>query len=94
MRSGNFTGIAGIPNQDMAMWVTMGGIVDRTHDRLGASDMAIVAFRQQMVAAAKSFALGAPAIGVGSQAISKDVCAFQAIISKQIDWREHLAKPI
>ena len=35
MRLGEFTGIRGIPNQDIAMWETMGPIADRTHDRLG-----------------------------------------------------------
>ena len=30
MKAGNFTGIAGIPNQDIAMWEGMGPISDRT----------------------------------------------------------------
>ena len=42
MKAGNFTGITGFPNQDIAMWVTMGPIADRTHERLGASDQAVV----------------------------------------------------
>ena len=46
MKAGNFTGIHGIPNQDMAMWLTMGTVADRTQDRLGASDLAIVEFRK------------------------------------------------
>ena len=65
MKAGNFTGITGFPNQDIAMWVTMGPIADRTQDRLGASDLAIVEFRKQMVEAVRSFASGAPAIGTG-----------------------------
>jgi phthalate 4,5-dioxygenase len=40
MKAGNFTGIHGIPNQDMAMWLTMGPVFDRTQDRLGTSDLA------------------------------------------------------
>ena len=63
MKLGNFTGITGIPNQDIAMWETMGRIVDRSKDRLGASDLAIVEFRRMMVAAARTFAAGGPAIG-------------------------------
>ena len=35
MKLGNFTGIKGIPNQDIAMWVGMGPIVDRTQRRAG-----------------------------------------------------------
>src|SRR5215470_9719623 len=50
MKLGNFTGIKGIPNQDIAMWETMGrtGISDRTKERLGASDVAVVEFRKLM----------------------------------------------
>ena len=54
MKAGNFTGIRGIPNQDIAMWVTMGPIADRERDLLGASDLAIVEFRRQMVEAAQA----------------------------------------
>src|SRR6267378_2990226 len=55
MKLGNFTGIAGIPNQDIAMWETMerNGIVDRTKERLGASDIAVVEFRRLMIDAAR-----------------------------------------
>src|SRR6478735_1256366 len=69
MKAGNFTGITGFPNQDVAMWVTMGPIADRTHERLGASDVAIVEFRKQMVDAVRAFQQGKPAIGTGADAI-------------------------
>lgn len=49
MKMGDFTGIRGIPNQDIAMWETMGPIADRTSERLGASDIAVVQFRRIMV---------------------------------------------
>ena len=87
MKAGNFTGISGFPNQDIAMWVTMGPIADRTHDRLGASDLAIVEFRKQMLDAVRAFQDGKPAIGTGDLAIPKAVCAFQAIVPKTTDWR-------
>jgi phthalate 4,5-dioxygenase oxygenase subunit len=94
MKEGNFTGIKGIPNQDMAMWVTMGPIADRSQDRLGASDMAVVEFRKQMVAAAKAFAEGQPPIGVGELKIPSQVCAYQAIIPKEMNWRAYEAEPV
>ena len=87
MKDGNFTGITGFPNQDIAMWVTMGPIADRSLERLGASDQAVVEFRKQMVASARAFAEGKPAIGTGSARVSKDVCSFQAVMPKTIDWR-------
>jgi phthalate 4,5-dioxygenase oxygenase subunit len=87
MKAGNFTGITGFPNQDVAMWVTMGPIADRTNDRLGASDMAVVEFRKQMLEAVRAFQAGATAIGAGENAIPRDVCAYQAVVPKSTDWR-------
>jgi len=89
MRAGNFTGIKGFPNQDVAMWVTMGPIVDRSRDRLGASDLAVVEFRRQMVEAAREFQQGGDAIGTGELATPEWVCAFQSIVPKTIDWRDY-----
>jgi phthalate 4,5-dioxygenase oxygenase subunit len=89
MKAGNFTGITGFPNQDVAMWLTMGPIADRTKDRLGASDMAVVEFRKQMVEAVRDFQAGKSAIGTGDQAIPKNVCSFQGVVPKTTDWREY-----
>lgn len=94
MKAGNFTGIKGFPNQDIAMWVTMGPIANRSIDRLGASDLAVVEFRKQMLDAVLAFKDGAPAIGTGDQRIPAQVCAFQAIVPKEIDWRNFDAKPV
>ncbi len=60
---------------------------DRSHDRLGASDQAIVEFRKQMLDAVREFQQGAEAIGTGSNAIPAEICAFQAVIPKTEDWR-------
>lgn len=87
MKAGNFTGITGFPNQDVAMWVTMGPIADRTHDRLGASDLAVVEFRKQMLEAVQDFQKGKPAIGTGEARIPSSICAFQAIVPKTTVWR-------
>jgi phthalate 4,5-dioxygenase oxygenase subunit len=89
MKAGNFTGITGFPNQDVAMWLTMGPIADRTHDRLGASDMAIVEFRKQMIDAVRAVQGGQAAIGTGDAAIPLEVCAYQAVVPKTVDWRDH-----
>ena len=92
MKAGNFTGITGFPNQDIAMWVTMGPIADRTHERLGASDLAVVEFRRQMLDAVRAFQNGAPAIGTGAAGIPSSVCSFQAMVPKTTDWRAFPAK--
>jgi len=88
MKAGNFTGIAGIPNQDISMWVSMGAVVNRTDDILGASDLAIVEFRRVMVEAAKTVAAGGPAIGSDPAILQTAIASFQGVVPKEADWRE------
>ena len=87
MRLGDFTGIRGIPMQDMAMWASMGPITDRTRDRLGASDLAIVEFRRIMLDAVKRFTAGEPALGTECATPSAALCAYEGVIPKTDDWR-------
>ena len=54
MKAGDFTGIYGIPAQDMAMWESMGPIADRSEDNLGTSAKAIFTFRTMMYRAAQA----------------------------------------
>jgi phthalate 4,5-dioxygenase oxygenase subunit len=88
MKLGDFTGIRGIPMQDMAMWETMGAIADRSCERLGASDLAIVEFRRIMVDAVKEFAAGKPAIGTAEPRVAHaSLRSFEGIVPKSTDWR-------
>ncbi|MBW9105016.1 Rieske 2Fe-2S domain-containing protein [Paraburkholderia phenoliruptrix] len=91
MKAGNYTGIKGFPNQDIAMWLTMGPIANRSHERLGASDLAIVEFRKRMLEALREFESGAAAIGTAELATPRMVCSFQAVIPKEVDWRTYEA---
>jgi phthalate 4,5-dioxygenase oxygenase subunit len=87
-QGGSFTGIKGIPNQDIAMWVPMGTIVDRTQDTLGASDLAIVEFRRLMVDAARRVQEGGPALGTTEPRIPQATLkSFEGVIPKTTDWR-------
>jgi phthalate 4,5-dioxygenase oxygenase subunit len=88
MRQGSHTGIVGIPNQDMAMWETMGPIADRSKERLGVSDVAIVHFRRIMVEAARLVAVGGAAIGTGPGAVRHvALSSFAGIVPKATDWK-------
>jgi phthalate 4,5-dioxygenase len=90
MKLGNFTGIAGIPNQDIAMWESMGreGISDRTKERLGASDMAVVEFRRIMVDAARQMACGGPVLGRTEPHLPHaKISSFEGVVPKTTDWR-------
>ena len=88
MKLGNFTGIRGFPNQDIAMWETMGPIVDRSRERLGASDIAIVEFRRIMVEAARTMRDGGPAIGTTEPRIAHvKLKSFEGVVPKTMNWR-------
>ena len=70
------------------MWETMGPIADRTSERLGASDIAIVQFRRIMVDAVRRFARGEPAIGRTEPHIPHAALrSFEGIVPKTADWR-------
>jgi len=88
MAEGNFTGSEGIPNQDIAMWVSAGPIADRTTDILGASDLAIVEFRRLMADAARRVAEGGPAIGTEEPRVRQALIASaEGVYPKEVDWR-------
>jgi phenylpropionate dioxygenase-like ring-hydroxylating dioxygenase large terminal subunit len=53
-RTRNFSGIAEFWAQDAAPQVGMGPIFDRTRERLGTSDLAIIAVRRRLLEAAKA----------------------------------------
>ena len=88
MKAGDFTGIYGIPAQDMAMWESMGPIADRGDDRLGSSDKAIFTFRTQMLRAAQAVQRGEGAIGaIEPRVPHAKLESFEGMIPKGTDWR-------
>jgi phthalate 4,5-dioxygenase oxygenase subunit len=88
MKLGDFTGLRGIPNQDTAMWMTMGPIADRSTERLGASDMAIVQFRRLMIDAARGLRSGGPALGTTQPHVPHaKIRSYQGIVAKSTNWR-------
>jgi phenylpropionate dioxygenase-like ring-hydroxylating dioxygenase large terminal subunit len=53
-----YTGIKGLGEQDFSVQEGMGRIVDRTHERLGTSDIGIIAMRRRLMKAAADFQEG------------------------------------
>ena len=76
-------GVSGIPTQDMAMWESMGPIADRSHDKLGSSDRAIVEFRKIML----QQALDADSEPPAKDWRNADLFTFEGMVSKADDWR-------
>jgi phthalate 4,5-dioxygenase oxygenase subunit len=88
MKLGNFTGVKGIPNQDIVMWESMGPITDRTKERVGASDFAVVEFRRLMVEAAKQMRDTGVALGTTEPHIPHaKISSFEGVVPKSADWR-------
>src|SRR5581483_1658636 len=88
MQAGNFTGIQGIPNQDIAMWESMGPITDRSRENVGSSDIAVMAFRRLMVEAARTVAAGGPAIGTTAPRVPHaTISSFEGVVPKTTNWR-------
>jgi len=84
----SFTGILGIPNQDIAMWESMGPIADRSQERLGASDIAIVQFRRLMIDAAKAFTQEGRVIGhIAPRLPQANLRSYQGVVEKTVPWR-------
>jgi phthalate 4,5-dioxygenase oxygenase subunit len=72
----------------MAVQETMGPIVDRSKETLGASDIAIVRFRQLMIDAARRFAEGEPALGTAEPRLPLTLIrSFEGLVPKEVDWR-------
>lgn len=84
MQAGDFTGIRGIPVQDMAMWESMGPIADRSHDKLGSSDRAIIEFRKLMLAEAQAADREPPP----REWRNADLFTFEGMVAKSDDWRQ------
>ena len=69
------------------MWETMGPIADRSRERLGASDIAIVQFRRMMVDAARAVEAGGAAIGATRWAAPAQLRSFEGVVPKTTNWR-------
>jgi phenylpropionate dioxygenase-like ring-hydroxylating dioxygenase large terminal subunit len=86
-KSGNFTGITGINTQDHAVQESMGPIVDRSKERLGPADRAIVAIRQILLDSTAALKNGETPPGVAGTYY--DLFAYEQVFSSERgDWRE------
>jgi phthalate 4,5-dioxygenase oxygenase subunit len=63
MKAGSYTGIPGIPRQDVACQESMGPIVERAGEHLGTSDVAIIRLRRRHLQNVRGVMNGEPAIG-------------------------------
>jgi phthalate 4,5-dioxygenase oxygenase subunit len=89
MAQGNFSGIRGIGQQDIAMWESMGKgpIIDRTREHLGTTDVAVAQFRRIMLAAVEDLRARARVLGQdGAQVAFGKVRSFEGIVPEGTNW--------
>ena len=74
-------------SQDYMVTESMGPIYDRTQERLGTSDKAIIRMRRLLIAAAKSVAEGGQAPAVEGDLDYRSIRSAEKILEPGEDWR-------
>jgi phenylpropionate dioxygenase-like ring-hydroxylating dioxygenase large terminal subunit len=89
MKTGMMSGIAGVVTQDHAVSETQGKILDRTREHLGASDAAVVAWRRQIIRAARALAEHDERPGaLAGEFRWSEIKAVTTICAAEQSWRE------
>ncbi|MEB8338321.1 Rieske 2Fe-2S domain-containing protein [Streptomyces endophyticus] len=84
-----FSGVAGIAAQDFSLQESMGPIVDRTKERLGTSDAAIILARRRLLAAAEIAGKDDPV--PGDRAAHHRVRSASVLVPKSVPFQEGAA---
>jgi hypothetical protein len=87
-RTQTYTGITGINTQDRAIQESMGPIADRTLERLGTTDRAIINARRALLNAIKTVQDGGDPPGVA--ATYYKLRAHETVLPKDKHWFEAL----
>lgn len=82
----SYTGISNVSTQDAAVQESAGPIVDRTLERLGASDTAIIVARQVLLKAARDLEQGLDPPGLNRE--TQQVRAASVILKKGVPFQE------
>jgi len=81
-----YTGITGINTQDRAVQESMGAIADRSLERLGTTDRAIIAARRFLLQAVEAVARGEDPPGVAPSYYK--LRAIENVLPKDVNWFE------
>jgi len=85
-RSGSYSGIRGIGEQDMATQESMGTTYDRSKEHLGVSDAAIIATRRQLLRLARALEQGVAPAAAGDGAAYR-VRSAAVVLPRTTPWR-------
>jgi phthalate 4,5-dioxygenase oxygenase subunit len=87
-RGTTYTGIPGIQEQDLAVTESMGPIYDRSQERLGTTDRAIIRMRQLLIQAAQDLERGIEPPGLDPAFDYTRLRSTEKIIGAGEDWRK------
>jgi phthalate 4,5-dioxygenase len=87
MKTLNFSGIEGVKNQDYAIVGTMGPIVDRTREHLGASDKAVATARRLLLAAVHEFQEGQDPPGLDPAIPVEEILGIDRMLDAGAQWQ-------
>jgi hypothetical protein len=86
-RSTTYSGVAEFASQDLMVTESMGPIYDRTQERLGTSDKAIIRMRRLLIAAAKHVRDGGAAPATSADHDYREVRSAEKILEPGEEWR-------
>jgi phthalate 4,5-dioxygenase len=86
-RNLTYSGVAEFASQDLMVTESMGSIYDRTQERLGTSDRAIIRMRRLLIAAAKGLQEGGEAPATSGDHDYREVRSAEKILEPGEDWR-------
>jgi phthalate 4,5-dioxygenase oxygenase subunit len=86
-RDVTYSGVREFISQDFMVTESMGPIYDRSQERLGTSDKAIIRMRRLLLAAAKSVAEGGEAPAVDPDLDYRSIRSAEKILEAGEDWR-------
>ncbi|HEY7065444.1 MAG TPA: Rieske 2Fe-2S domain-containing protein [Chloroflexota bacterium] len=90
MRQGDWSGIDGVRSQDHAVVESMGPIVDRAHEHLGVSDVAVIRMRRRLLDAARALPSGADPPGLDPAIAYPALRSEERVIPRAAPWQAAL----
>jgi phenylpropionate dioxygenase-like ring-hydroxylating dioxygenase large terminal subunit len=86
-KSVSYTGIRGIPQQDMAVTESMGAIYDRSHEHLGRTDAAVIRMRRMLIKAAMDLENGIEPPALDASMPFTSIRSAEKVLEPDEDWR-------
>jgi nitrite reductase/ring-hydroxylating ferredoxin subunit len=86
-RTVSYTGIRGIPQQDMAVTESMGAIYDRSNEHLGRTDAAVIKMRRILIKAARDLEAGIEPPALDASLPFDRIRSAEKVLAPGEDWR-------